>query len=61
MSSPTTGKTLNDCGCCEGNTVTTPARIQNRAGLSTVSYRTGDYHSFNDSMLSLLSSFKLPK
>ena len=61
MSSPATGNPLNDCGCCEGNTVATPARIENRAGLSTVSYRAGDYHSFNDSMLSLLSSSKLPK
>ncbi len=61
MSSPARGDLLNDCGCCEGNTVSTPARIENRAGLSTISYRAGDYHSFNDSMRTRLSSSELPK
>lgn len=51
---------LNDCGCCDGQTSTTPARIDNRHGLTSVAYRIGDYHSFKDSMLARLSSSDLP-
>lgn len=51
---------LNDCACCDGQTATTPARIQNRHGLTSVAYRVGDYHSFKDSMLARLSSSDLP-
>lgn len=60
MSSAATRTPPNDCGCCEGNTATTPVRIENRPGLSTIAYRTGDYHSFKDSMLAGLSSSDLP-
>ena len=54
-------KVLNDCGCCEGETVSTPQRIENRPGLPTISYRVGDYHRFKDSMLARLSSSDLPE
>ena len=54
-------KTLNDCGCCEGQTVSTPQKIENRPGLPTISYRVGDYHHFKDSMLARLSSSELPE
>lgn len=60
MSSAPTRKSLNDCACCEGNTATTPTRIENRPGLSSIAYQTGDYHSFKDSMLVRLSSSDLP-
>ena len=60
MSSAKPHKLLNDCACCDGQTVSTPQRIHNRPGLSTIAYRAGDYHSFQDSMLARLSSSKLP-
>lgn len=50
---------LNDCGCGEGQTASTPQRIENRTGLPTISYRVGDYHRFKDSMLARLSSSEL--
>jgi hypothetical protein len=53
-------KKLTDCGCCEGQAVSTPQRIENRPGLPTISYRVGDYHHFKDSMLARLSSSELP-
>ena len=59
MSAPIRKITLNDCGCCEGQTTSTPQRIENRSGLSTISYRVGDYHHFKDSMLARLSSYEL--
>lgn len=52
---------LNDCGCCEGQTASTPSRIDNRHGLDTVSYRIGDYHRFRETMLARLSSSELPE
>ena len=61
MSSSDMQKVLNDCGCCEGQTVSTPQRIENRPGLPTISYRVGDYHRFKDSMLARLSSSELPE
>lgn len=59
MSIAKPGVPLNDCGCCEGQTVSTPLRIDNRHGLDTVSYRIGDYHRFRETMLSRLSSSEL--
>lgn len=47
---------LDDCGCCEGTTVETPAAVTNRAGLSAVAYRVGQHASFNRSMLAALSA-----
>ncbi len=54
-------KTLNDCGCCEGQTVNTPHRIDNRHGLTTIAYRAGNYHAFKASMLARLSSSTNPQ
>src|SRR5262245_57309027 len=51
---PTTN--LNDCGCCEGTTVETPARVENRLGLSAIIYRTGTHDQFKKTMLARLSS-----
>jgi hypothetical protein len=46
------------CGCCEGIDASTPVGIVNRAGLTTVSYRIGEYAQFKESMLAGLSSSK---
>lgn len=61
MSTSTRQNTLSECGCCEGQTASTPQRIENRPGLPTISYRVGDYHRFKDSMLARLSSSELPE
>lgn len=60
MSSAKPRAILNDCGCCDGQTASTPKRIENRSGLATIAYRAGDYHSFKESMLAKLSSSDLP-
>ena len=59
MSIAKPGVPLNDCGCCEGQTASTPSRIDNRHGLATVPYRIGDYHRFRETMLSRFSSSEL--
>src|SRR6266566_6486440 len=48
---------LNDCDCCEGITVETPATVYNRPGLSAIAYRVGTHAQFKDSMLARLSLF----
>lgn len=48
---------LNDCGCCEGIHVETPAPVYNRPGLSAIAYRVGTHSQFKDSMLARLSLF----
>ncbi|EFH84866.1 putative baseplate assembly protein [Ktedonobacter racemifer] len=48
---------LNDCGCCEGIHVETPAPVYNRPGLSAITYRVGTHSQFKDSMLARLSLF----
>ncbi|HEY6141029.1 MAG TPA: putative baseplate assembly protein [Thermoanaerobaculia bacterium] len=53
--------TFNDCGCCEGLTVETPAAVTNRPGLSAVAYRAGTHARFKASMLSRLSSNDFPR
>ena len=50
----------NDCGCCAGVTVETPAPVLNRPGLSAVGYRVGTHGQFKSSMLAELSSSALP-
>jgi Baseplate J-like protein len=47
--------TLNTCGCCEGIAVETPVAIDNRPGLPAIAYRVGNYASFRQSLLALLS------
>jgi predicted phage baseplate assembly protein len=48
------------CGCCDGISVETPVRVENRPGLSAVTYRVGRHATFKASMLARLSSAELP-
>lgn len=50
----TTG--LNDCGCCEGISVESPAAVINRPGLSAIAYRVGTHSQFNETLLARLSA-----
>lgn len=50
----------SDCGCCAGTHVQTPQREANLPGLSSVSYRTGTWAAFKESMLARLSSSEYP-
>lgn len=43
------------CGCCEGDELLVPASLENRPGLSALSYRVGTHGSFKQTMLALLS------
>lgn len=49
-----------DCGCCAGTSVQTPVEELNRAGLPAISYRTGTWATFRESMLARLSSSDYP-
>jgi hypothetical protein len=46
---------LNDCECCEGISAETPARVENRPGLSAIGYRVGTHAQFKETMLARLS------
>jgi baseplate J-like protein len=48
------------CGCCAGLRRETPSALENRAGLSNVIYRVGDYARFMDTMTARLSSSDYP-
>ena len=48
------------CGCCSGTAVETPLGESNLPGLSSISYRTGTWASFKESMLARLSSSDYP-
>jgi hypothetical protein len=48
------------CGCCTGIDASTPQALANRAGLSAIAYRIGDYAQFKESMLAGLSSSLYP-
>jgi uncharacterized phage protein gp47/JayE len=48
------------CGCCSGISVQTPQGENNAAGQSAISYRTGTWATFFDSMLARLSSSDYP-
>lgn len=48
-----------NCGCCEGVHLRTPNKIENRAGLSAINYRIGDYSDFKSSLLSKLTVSQL--
>lgn len=48
------------CGCCGGIGVMTPQGEMNGPGLSAISYRTGTWATFRDSMLARLSSADFP-
>jgi hypothetical protein len=49
------------CGCCEGIMASTPSGILNRAGLSAIDYRIGDYTRFKASLQAGLSSSRWPQ
>jgi hypothetical protein len=49
------GSGQQPCGCCAGLTSATPEIIANRPALSSISYRSGRYSTFNASMLAALS------
>lgn len=44
------------CGCCDGLVKETPQTLENRAGLSSIAYRIGDYAEFRASLHAGLSS-----
>ncbi|HEY44890.1 MAG TPA: hypothetical protein G4O11_12995, partial [Anaerolineae bacterium] len=44
-------KRIEECGCCEIGISPTPEKIQNRPGLSAISYRIGTYPSFKQAMI----------
>jgi hypothetical protein len=48
------------CGCCSGISVQTPQGENNLPGLPAISYRTGTWATFLDSMLARLSSSDYP-
>lgn len=61
MSSSVDFKTeLNDCGCCEGTSVETPASEVNRPGLSAIAYRVGTHAQFRETLLARLSASGQP-
>lgn len=55
-----TGSTDCLCGCCAGTGVQTPHPAKNTPGQNSISYRTGTWATFKESMLSRLSSFEYP-
>ena len=52
---------MNDCGCCAGITLATPAPVSNRPGLDAIVRRAGTHGRFLDSMLARLSSPAYPE
>jgi hypothetical protein len=48
------------CGCCSGTSVQTPRGESNPPGLPAITYRTGAWATFNESMLARLSSSDYP-
>ncbi len=53
-------RNLNDCGCCDGVDVQTPARVYNRPGLGALVYRFGDHEQFRQTLIARLSSSGQP-
>lgn len=51
---------MNDCDCCDGTGVETPAQISNRPGLRAIAYRIGTHSRFKGTMLARLSGIGLP-
>jgi hypothetical protein len=45
-----------DCGCCEPLAAQTPVGVENRSGLSAITYRIGDYARFRASLQVALAS-----
>ena len=53
-------RTLSSCDCCTGTQAQTPAAIENRPGLTTVSFRAGNHGQFKASLLAALTDKDLP-
>ena len=51
---------LNDCGCCEGISTETPAKLYNRPGLSAIAYRVGTHARFRETLHARLSGSSQP-
>ena len=49
------------CGCCAGVTERTPLEVQNRPGLSAISYRVATYSDFRASMIAALTAADRPR
>ncbi len=47
------------CGCCEGTSVSVPAVVARRPGLSTLTHRIGDHATFLETMLASLGRWPL--
>lgn len=58
--SPKRDAPVEVCGACEGVAPSTPLRVNNRPGLSALSYRIGSYPQFKQSLLAGLSSSRYP-
>jgi hypothetical protein len=56
----TSGTSGCTCGCCSGISVETPVGEKNLPGLSAITYRTGTWATFRESMLARLSSSDYP-
>jgi Baseplate J-like protein len=56
----TSGTSDCTCGCCSGISVATPVGEKNLPGLSAITYRTGTWVTFRESMLARLSSSDYP-
>ena len=50
----------NDCACCAGVAVKTPAELGNRPGLTALAYRAGTYATIKQSLLARLSDAQWP-
>ncbi len=50
----------NDCGCCTGTAIDTPAAKFNRPGLPAIAYRVGTHQEFKATLLARLSSTDYP-
>jgi hypothetical protein len=48
------------CGCCAGTSIQTPQLIRNTQGQPAITYRTGTWATFKESMLARLSSAAYP-
>src|SRR5216683_4934909 len=56
----TSGTSDCTCGCCSGISVATPVGEKNLPGLSAITYRTGTWATFRESMLARLSGSDYP-
>ena len=56
-----TRRAMNDCGCCTGIMLATPAPLSNQPGLEAIARRVGTHGRFLDSMLARLSSPAYPE